>query len=492
MVRFLLSTEILVSGRRGHRCLRKTATVFVLNLAAADLGNSLMHSMATVSSFNDGWQFGNAGCKFYAGMVGLFGLVSIMTLSAIAVERCLVIVPPSSKFSKPTPLFAKKDASFVAACLFELEAERRLPSLQVCIGIWFYCLALVIPPYLGWSDYVPEAFLTSCTWDFYTRTLSNRAYYIFLLFFGFVVPVSIILLSYLFIIRTFRQLKEVGETMENGNVPIRETRKRTEFRVAKIIFVLIVLFLMSWTPYTIISFIAIFGDIELITPWASAAPVVFAKASVVYNPIVYGISHPAFRYNLKRRLINILSANMSEEGKEVFPSTSSDACGLQRSNARRFSRDSSSVNTDRILSRFRSYHSEASFSDTNSNANSFKERHSRSHAERTVRFAERQQIADSSAGKRGGEGRRRRTEEDPPTDEDDYITVNCKENGEAVIRISRKKDSREGDPTPGVLDDNQLIQLLLDALKKKQDPPPENECGAGKETPFKESGGKVS
>ncbi|CAG0894135.1 unnamed protein product [Darwinula stevensoni] len=101
-----------------HRCLRKTATVFVLNLAAADLGNSLMHSMATVSSLSHGWQFGKAGCKFYAGMVGLFGLVSIATLSAIAVERCLVIVPPSAKSSKPTPRFAKKPHKTIEKDLF--------------------------------------------------------------------------------------------------------------------------------------------------------------------------------------------------------------------------------------------------------------------------------------------------------------------------------------------------------------------------------------
>ena len=80
----------------------------------------------------------------------------------------------------------------------------------MCIGIWLYCLALVIPPYLGWSDYVPEAFLTSCTWDFYTRTPSNRAYYVFLLFFGFVLPVSVIFCSYLSIVRMFRKVKSVA------------------------------------------------------------------------------------------------------------------------------------------------------------------------------------------------------------------------------------------------------------------------------------------
>ncbi|CAG0897449.1 unnamed protein product [Darwinula stevensoni] len=452
----LLAGTSVFDGER-HRCLRKTATVLVLNLAAADLGNSLMHSMATVSSFSHGWQFGNSGCKFYAGMVGLFGLVSIMTLSAIAVERCLVIAS-SAKFSKPTPELAKR----------------------VCVGIWFYCLVLVIPPYLGWSDYVPEAFLTSCTWDFYTRTLSNRAYYLFLLLFGFVVPVSIIFWAYISIICTFRHVKDMGETSEKRNENKREARKRTEFWVAKIVFVLIVLFLVSWTPYTIVSFIAIFGDIDLITPWVSAAPVVFAKASVVYNPIVYGISHPAFRFNLKRTIIKILSANMSEEGKEVFPPSSSDASRL-RNNAGRLPGDS--VNTGRILTRFRDYHREAESVGNDSIASCPAEDRSVDHGrnrapnEKTVRFKtpERKQIPDGSLKKK--ERKSSRAKKDSLTDESNYITLNCKENGETVIRISNSKVSSRKDSTSGVLDSNQLVQLLLTALQKKGHPPSENEYG---------------
>ncbi|CAG0897033.1 unnamed protein product [Darwinula stevensoni] len=434
-----------------HRCLRKTATVFVLNLAAADLGNSLMHSMASYSSFKHGWQFGNIGCRFYAGMVGLFGLVSIMTLSAIAVERCLVIAPPSSKFPKLTPRIAKK----------------------VCFGIWFYSLALVIPPYLGWSDYVPEAFLTSCTWDFYTRTLINRAYYIFLLFFGFVVPISIIFVSYLSILRMFRQVKkETAEAMETEGEPKQgEAQKRTEFWVAKIIFTLIVLFLVSWTPYTIVSFIAIFGDIELITPWVSAAPVVFAKASVVYNPIVYGISHPAFRFNLRRRLIKILSANMTEDGKEDFPPSSSDESRLRRCNARRFSHESSTVRTDRILSSSGDYRREASSSGHDPVASCHGNGSNRSHGGKNMRFGgrDRQPSTKSPSGREGKNNPQTKREEDSVMIGDNYILVNCVENGQAVIRISKREGHQE-DLTPGVLDSNQLLLMLLNALQRNENP----------------------
>lgn len=38
-----------------------------------------------------------------------------------------------------------------------------------------------------------------------------------------------------------------------------------------------------------------FGDASLLSPLATALPALFAKSSVIYNPFVYGLSHPLFR-----------------------------------------------------------------------------------------------------------------------------------------------------------------------------------------------------
>lgn len=52
----------------------------------------------------------------------------------------------------------------------------------------------------GWSEYVLEGFETSCSWDYTTKTLSNRLFYVYMLVLGFVLPVSIITYCYTFII----------------------------------------------------------------------------------------------------------------------------------------------------------------------------------------------------------------------------------------------------------------------------------------------------
>ncbi|CAG0899647.1 unnamed protein product [Cyprideis torosa] len=138
---------------RRYRCMRKSATILVINLATADLLNGVTHTLATLSSFRGIWQFHYIGCKVYAGLVGFFGIVSILTLSLIAVERLHSIANPRIFRSRRiTPKRIK----------------------QACAFVWLSSLLIIMPPYLGWGNYVPDGLLTHCTWDFFSQTVLNR------------------------------------------------------------------------------------------------------------------------------------------------------------------------------------------------------------------------------------------------------------------------------------------------------------------------------
>ncbi|XP_054258107.1 rhodopsin-like [Macrosteles quadrilineatus] len=271
------------------RRLRGPFSSFVVNLAVADLCTSLLHGMAVVSSFKHRWAFGRLGCMLYAGGVGHFGLLSIVTLAAIAVERYWVITAkPLSGSRKLTKYGARK----------------------TCVFAWLYCLTMSLPPFFGWSKYEPEGFLTSCSWDYTTRSSANRAYYIYLLTLGFVMPVAVISYCYVFIMvailahgREMKDVKANGGGKPRGYIstrPFVHTRSSSTVRTAEIIFVLVLLFIISWTPYAVITFIGQFGPREWLNPWVTALPAFFAKASVVYNPIIYGLSHPHFRSSVKQ------------------------------------------------------------------------------------------------------------------------------------------------------------------------------------------------
>lgn len=67
----------------------------------------------------------------------------------------------------------------------------------------------------------------------------------------------------------------------------------------------IVAFLLSWSPYAIVSLAAAIKGRHVLTGGEAEIPELMAKASVIYNPIVYTIMNERFR----RTLWVILSGN---------------------------------------------------------------------------------------------------------------------------------------------------------------------------------------
>ncbi|XP_076311668.1 lateral eye opsin-like isoform X2 [Tachypleus tridentatus] len=96
------------------------------------------------------------------------------------------------------------------------------------------------------------------------------------------------------------QAKKMNATSLRANADQQDTR--AEIRLAKIAMFNVGLWFVAWTPYLIISFNGIFSDGAKLTPLATIWGSVFAKANSVYNPIVYGISHPKYRVVLKAKL----------------------------------------------------------------------------------------------------------------------------------------------------------------------------------------------
>ena len=56
-----------------------------------------------------------------------------------------------------------------------------------------------------------------------------------------------------------------------------------------------VAFVVSWTPYVIVSFYTVFGNPDTINPIISRISAWFAKTVVVWNPIIYALLSKSFR-----------------------------------------------------------------------------------------------------------------------------------------------------------------------------------------------------
>ncbi|NWI18430.1 OPSUV protein, partial [Crypturellus soui] len=107
--------------------------------------------------------------------VPFVGLVTGWSLAFLAFERYIVICKPFGNFR-----FSAKHA------------------LAVVAATWVIGIGVSVPPFFGWSRYIPEGLQCSCGPDWYTVGTKYRSEYYtwFLFIFCFLVPLSLIVFSY--------------------------------------------------------------------------------------------------------------------------------------------------------------------------------------------------------------------------------------------------------------------------------------------------------
>lgn len=263
------------------RTLRSPSNLLVVNLAAADLLMSLTQApIFFAASLWRRWPFGGPACEAYAFCGALFGIASMMTLTAIAADRCLAITRP---LAGPGGLSGGGVLAAVA-------------------GVWLYSLGWSAAPLLGWSAYVLEGLRTSCSWDYGSPAPADRAYTLLLFAFVFFLPLGLITACYLAIFRAVRRAGREVRRLGGGRSDGAYERLRGEWRLAKVALGVILLYVLSWSPYSAVALTATAGYTHLLTPYATAVPAVIAKASAIHNPVVYAITHPKYRAAIGRHV----------------------------------------------------------------------------------------------------------------------------------------------------------------------------------------------
>lgn len=325
---YILGSVILMVGITGvignalviyvfccSRALRTPGNMLVVNLAVSDFFMSLTQSpVFFVASLHRHWVFGELACELYAFCGGLFGICSMMTLTAIAVDRCLAITRP-------------------LALLGQVSQGK---TGTVLVMLWLYALGWSLPPFFGWSAYVPEGLQTSCSWDYMSFTPSVRTYTILLFIFVFFIPLSIIAGCYLAIFRAIRKTRrEVRQLNSSETHKVLECIK-TEWKMAKVALLVILLFVISWLPYSVVALTATAGYAYLLTPYMNSIPAVIAKASAIHNPIIYAITHPKYRLAIVRYVPlfrPILCVGMNKRSSSISTHTSSYQTALTNQHA---------------------------------------------------------------------------------------------------------------------------------------------------------------
>nr|XP_021188534.2 opsin, ultraviolet-sensitive isoform X2 [Helicoverpa armigera] len=283
------------------RSLRTPGNILVANLALSDFLMLAKTPIFIFNSFNLGPALGKTGCLIYGFVGGLTGTTSIATLSAIALDRYWAVVRP----------------------LEPLRALTAIRARLLAIGAWLYaCVFAIIPALdIGYGRYVPEGYLTSCSFDYLTEDVSPRCFIFVFFCAAWLAPFCTITFCYISIFRVVACNTSMSYGNQDQRLSSRHVKERTkrkaEIKLAFLVMAVIALFFISWTPYAVVALLGIFGKKDLLTPITSMVPALFCKTAACINPFIYIITHPKFRKEFKKMLYRDKSRRMSGTLKTI-------------------------------------------------------------------------------------------------------------------------------------------------------------------------------
>lgn len=159
--------------------------------------------------------------------------------------------------------------------------------------VWLYSSLFSILPALniGLSKYVPEGYLTSCSFDYLDKTSSGRIFIFVFFVFAWLIPFITITFCYCRILSTVISAKRIQSSKD---------KNKTELRLAAIILYVIGLWFVAWSPYAVVALLGISGHEDKITPLSSMVPGVCCKAAACFDPYIYAMTHSRFRKEFGR------------------------------------------------------------------------------------------------------------------------------------------------------------------------------------------------
>ena len=107
-----------------------------------------------------------------------FPQISANCLVVVSIFRYIVICKPEIS-NKKISWYNQLITKMTILCFDWCNAESRLTPRFSCICVLaaiIYALIWTLPPFFGWSRYVQEPFSTSCSFDWYDRSIGGVTY----------------------------------------------------------------------------------------------------------------------------------------------------------------------------------------------------------------------------------------------------------------------------------------------------------------------------
>ncbi|CAG9087213.1 unnamed protein product [Plutella xylostella] len=285
MLTSLTGNSIVIWIFSTSKSLRTASNMFVINLAVFDLMMMIEMPLLIMNSFQQRMVGYQLGCDIYATLGSLSGIGGAISNAVIAFDRYKTISCP---------------------------LDGRINKVQAALLILFTWLWSVpftaLPLFKIWGKFVPEGFLTTCSFDYFTDDQDTKVFVAAIFVWSYCIPMSLICYFYSQLFGAVRlherMLKDQAKKMNVKSLASNkdDAGKSVEIRIAKVAFTIFFLFVCGWTPYAFVAMTGAFGDRSLLTPVATMVPAVCCKIVSCIDPWVYAINHPRYRAELQKRL----------------------------------------------------------------------------------------------------------------------------------------------------------------------------------------------
>ncbi|KAI9525060.1 hypothetical protein NQZ68_012573 [Dissostichus eleginoides] len=246
-----------------YKQLRKPLNYIIVNLAIADFLVSLIGGVISFLTNAKGYFFlGKWACVLEGFAVTYFGIVALWSLSVLSFERFFVICRPLGNI--------------------RLQGKHAMLGL---LFVWTFSFLCTFPPVLGWNRYTISKIGTTCEPDWYSTNMIDHSYIITFFATCFILPLGVIFFCYG---KLLRKLKKVS----HGRLA---TARKPERQVTRMVVMMIVAFMVGWTPYAAFSILVTACPTIHIDPRMAAIPAFFSKTAAVYNPVIYVFMNKQFR-----------------------------------------------------------------------------------------------------------------------------------------------------------------------------------------------------
>ncbi|CAI4228751.1 unnamed protein product [Auanema sp. JU1783] len=272
-----------------NRSLQSVRNIFIVSLSVSDIVVSIVSGSVTpISAFSKTWLFGANMCYFVPLIQGTSLCFSTLTLTAIAIDRFILIIFPAKKPIQMSMALKMifLNCSIAASVSFPMFLKQRLSQFQNFCG--HFCAE-------DWGN------------DLYARSVYGTIVFIL----QFVIPLIIISFCYLMISLKLKRGMLVRNS-KNEELIMTEQRKaalKRRMRTNRMLIGMVGVFFCCWMPSVVFNFLR---DYTWLPDYVRHQEYLFgvithciSMSSTIWNPCLYALMNEQFRIAFVSLLNNL-------------------------------------------------------------------------------------------------------------------------------------------------------------------------------------------